>query len=229
MTLKGMLSSRRRPRGRHGPRRAGAADPGAARRLRGWGSRAQLPGADDLREGRSSARPRPLSRLARLVRGGRRPPRDRARALRDGVDRACRRGCARARRTRSAGPCTPTKRSAARAAPASRCWGSPRSRPPKAAPSAPWRSRPRRTRFRRAPAVVVDHPMDPGVVDRIEALKASIPKAELDGLVAKASALSPAAVLAMIAERDDLCLRPVPQPAPRAVRRLPSPFCRSPI
>jgi hypothetical protein len=48
--------------------------------------------------------------------------------------------------------------------------------------------------------VVVEHPMDPGVADRIEALKASIPKATLDGLVANASTLSPAAVLAMVAE-----------------------------
>jgi tetratricopeptide (TPR) repeat protein len=46
--------------------------------------------------------------------------------------------------------------------------------------------------------VVVDHPMAPDVVARIEALKASIPKAELDGLVTRASALSPAEVLAMI-------------------------------
>jgi tetratricopeptide (TPR) repeat protein len=48
--------------------------------------------------------------------------------------------------------------------------------------------------------VVIQHPMDPGLAARIEALKASIPKATLDGLVANASALSPAAVLAMIAE-----------------------------
>jgi predicted ATPase/serine/threonine protein kinase len=48
--------------------------------------------------------------------------------------------------------------------------------------------------------VVVDHPMDPGVSARIAALKASIPKRELDGLVAEASVLSPAAVLAMLAE-----------------------------
>jgi tetratricopeptide (TPR) repeat protein len=48
--------------------------------------------------------------------------------------------------------------------------------------------------------VVVEHPMDPGVVERIEALKASIPRARLEGLVAQASTLSPAAVLAMIAE-----------------------------
>ena len=48
--------------------------------------------------------------------------------------------------------------------------------------------------------VVVDHPMDPGVVGRIEALKASIPKGTLDELVANASTLTPAAVLAMVAE-----------------------------
>ena len=46
--------------------------------------------------------------------------------------------------------------------------------------------------------VVVEHPMDPGVVARIDALKASIPKGTLDGLVANASTLSPAAVLAMV-------------------------------
>jgi tetratricopeptide (TPR) repeat protein len=48
--------------------------------------------------------------------------------------------------------------------------------------------------------VVVQHAMAPGVVERIEALKASIPKQKLDSLVAGASALSPAAVLGMIAE-----------------------------
>ena len=48
--------------------------------------------------------------------------------------------------------------------------------------------------------VVVDHTMDPGVVGRIEALKASIPRGTLDGLVSNASALTPAAVLAMVAE-----------------------------
>ena len=48
--------------------------------------------------------------------------------------------------------------------------------------------------------VVIQHPMDPDLAARIEALKASIPKATLDGLVANASALSPAAVLAMIDE-----------------------------
>jgi len=50
--------------------------------------------------------------------------------------------------------------------------------------------------------VVVDHPMDPGVADRIDALKASIPKGTLDGLVASAGELTPAAVLAMIADRE---------------------------
>jgi tetratricopeptide (TPR) repeat protein len=48
--------------------------------------------------------------------------------------------------------------------------------------------------------VVIAHPMDPGVVERIAVLKASIPKAALDGLVAGAQALTPAAVLAMVAE-----------------------------
>ena len=46
--------------------------------------------------------------------------------------------------------------------------------------------------------VVIDHPMDPGLAGRIEALKASIPRAQLAGLVAGASALSPAAVLLMV-------------------------------
>jgi tetratricopeptide (TPR) repeat protein len=48
--------------------------------------------------------------------------------------------------------------------------------------------------------IVIAHPMDPGLAARIEALKASIPESTLDGLVANASALSPAAVLAMIAD-----------------------------
>ena len=48
--------------------------------------------------------------------------------------------------------------------------------------------------------VVIAHPMDPGLAARIEALKATIPKATLEGLVSDASALSPAAVLAMTAE-----------------------------
>jgi hypothetical protein len=46
--------------------------------------------------------------------------------------------------------------------------------------------------------VVVEHAMDPGVASRIQALKDTIPKATLDGLVASASVLSPAAVLAMV-------------------------------
>ena len=48
--------------------------------------------------------------------------------------------------------------------------------------------------------VVVDHPMDPTVVERIEALKATIPQGELRGLLEKANVLTPAAVLAMLAE-----------------------------
>jgi hypothetical protein len=47
-------------------------------------------------------------------------------------------------------------------------------------------------------SVVIEHPMDPGVVNRIDGLKASIPKGRLDGLVANANVLSPAAVMAMI-------------------------------
>jgi non-specific serine/threonine protein kinase len=48
--------------------------------------------------------------------------------------------------------------------------------------------------------VVVEHPMAPDVVDRIEALKASIPKTRLDGIVTDGSELSPAAILAMLSE-----------------------------
>ena len=47
--------------------------------------------------------------------------------------------------------------------------------------------------------VVVEHPMAPGLSDRIEALKASISQADLDALVASGRALSPSAVLAMVA------------------------------
>ena len=46
--------------------------------------------------------------------------------------------------------------------------------------------------------IVVDHTMDPGVVGRIEALKAFIPTGTLDGLVANAGELTPAAVLALV-------------------------------
>ena len=48
--------------------------------------------------------------------------------------------------------------------------------------------------------VVVAHPMDPTLANRIEELKASIPKGTLDGLVTTASTLSPADILAMVAE-----------------------------
>ncbi len=40
--------------------------------------------------------------------------------------------------------------------------------------------------------------MDPGVAERIEALKASIPRTTLAGLEADARGLTPAGVLAMI-------------------------------
>jgi predicted ATPase/tRNA A-37 threonylcarbamoyl transferase component Bud32 len=46
--------------------------------------------------------------------------------------------------------------------------------------------------------IVVDHTMDPGIVERIGALRASIPKGTLDGLVANARELTPAAVLSMV-------------------------------
>lgn len=46
---------------------------------------------------------------------------------------------------------------------------------------------------------VVDHPMAPGMAERIAAFRAAIPKQELDVLVASGSALTPAAVLAMVA------------------------------
>jgi len=46
--------------------------------------------------------------------------------------------------------------------------------------------------------VVVEHPMDPGVAERIEALKATIPHTTLAGLEADARALTPEGVLAMI-------------------------------
>ncbi len=48
--------------------------------------------------------------------------------------------------------------------------------------------------------VVIAHPMAPGLAERIEALKATIPRGELDDLVAAASTLTPAAVLAMVGE-----------------------------
>ena len=47
--------------------------------------------------------------------------------------------------------------------------------------------------------VVVEHPMAPGVADRIEALRSSIPERELEALVPSGSALSPSEVLAMVA------------------------------
>jgi tetratricopeptide (TPR) repeat protein len=50
--------------------------------------------------------------------------------------------------------------------------------------------------------IVIQHPMDPGVAERIAALKASIPKGALDGLEAKANALTPAAVLAMVGDTN---------------------------
>ena len=52
----------------------------------------------------------------------------------------------------------------------------------------------------RRSGVVISHPMDPGVVERIETLKAAIPSADLDRLLAEAEELTPAAALALIGE-----------------------------
>ncbi|HSC27380.1 MAG TPA: protein kinase [Vicinamibacterales bacterium] len=46
--------------------------------------------------------------------------------------------------------------------------------------------------------VVVDHPMDPGVVERIESLKAAIPMNTLESLLGEARTLTPAEVLALV-------------------------------
>ena len=43
--------------------------------------------------------------------------------------------------------------------------------------------------------IVLEHPMDPGLKQRIDALKATVPPATLDGLVANAAALSTDEVL----------------------------------
>ena len=130
----------------------------------------------------------------------RRSARGRARALRDGLDRARRRRCALRRNAPSAWACRRTRRSAARAGPASRCSDSRRSRPPKAAPERAVAIAAAAHALSERAGIVIAHPMDPGVVSRIEALKASIPKGTLDGLVANASVLSPAAVLAMVSQ-----------------------------
>ena len=42
--------------------------------------------------------------------------------------------------------------------------------------------------------------MDQGMVERIKALKASIPKGTLDGLMANGNSLSPVATLSMLGE-----------------------------
>jgi serine/threonine-protein kinase PknK len=47
--------------------------------------------------------------------------------------------------------------------------------------------------------IVVEHPMAPGVAERIDALRASIPKQQLDELVAAGSGLTPSGVMAMVA------------------------------
>jgi tetratricopeptide (TPR) repeat protein len=47
--------------------------------------------------------------------------------------------------------------------------------------------------------VVVEHPMAPGLAERIEALRASVPKDTLESLVARGRALTPAEILKMAA------------------------------
>lgn len=47
--------------------------------------------------------------------------------------------------------------------------------------------------------VMVEHPMAPGVAERIDALRASIPREQLQALLDSGTALSPAAVLTMVA------------------------------
>ena len=47
--------------------------------------------------------------------------------------------------------------------------------------------------------VVVEHPMAPGVAERIEALKATIPREQLDAAITSGAAMTPAEVLAMLA------------------------------
>ncbi len=47
--------------------------------------------------------------------------------------------------------------------------------------------------------VLIEHPMAPGLSERIDALKASIPREALEGLVEQGRAMTPAAVLAMAA------------------------------
>jgi len=54
--------------------------------------------------------------------------------------------------------------------------------------------------FSEREGIVVDHPMDPGAAERIEALKASVPSRELGGLVAGAAEMTPAAILALVAD-----------------------------
>ncbi len=48
--------------------------------------------------------------------------------------------------------------------------------------------------------VVIAHPMAPDLADRIATLKASIPRGDLDALVARASAMTPEAVLGMLGD-----------------------------
>ncbi len=51
----------------------------------------------------------------------------------------------------------------------------------------------------RRAGVVIEHPLAPGVAERIAALRATVPRAELEALLASGSAMTPAEVLAMVA------------------------------
>ena len=92
-----------------------------------------------------------------------------------------------------------TRRSAARAAPGSRSWDSRRSRRRRGGRRAPWQIAAAAKTLSARAGLVIDHTMDPGVVaaDRGRSRR-RFPAGTLDGLVASASTLTPAAVLAMV-------------------------------
>ena len=188
--------------GRHGAGRAGATHPGAPRATtRDGGVALSFLAQMTFAKGDHARALTLYRRSARVARGGRRPPRDRARALRDGLDRARRRGRARGADARSCvavhdlrGGRQPARDRARAAGPRGGRGG----RGPAGARRGDRGGGARvvgaRRRRDRAPDGSRASP------SRIEALKASIPQGTLDGLVANASTLSPAAVLAMVAE-----------------------------
>ena len=52
--------------------------------------------------------------------------------------------------------------------------------------------------------VVVEHPMAPGMAERIDELRASVPQQQLEALVSSGSSLSPTEVLAMCSRSPSL-------------------------